>query len=262
MHNAENNMKACSQGSSANPEQGNVGAISARTHFYAIEYNRPMKNSGDLRVLGFEFFIKVSPQQAEEIVRSELDRIKKYFAPTGKVMAMAYFYPDDAHEEQITFPDGSTSIIYSPTTGLTLTSKAEARSKMAPTKASEQINVTMDVKIETDSAGRVRVKGISNLPLDIALMISLKNTGSNYSAQDKALVLNDGSFSSQWFTDHNARVPAGVYLITVTSPVPLVQPASVKKIIGERGEHLSGKLVALSNFGGNCVEFSKKVNIK
>jgi len=112
------------------------------------------------------------------------------------LMAMAYFYPDDAHEEQITFPDGSTSIIFSPTTGLTLTSKSEARSKMVPAKASEQINVTMDVNIETDSAGRVGVKGICNLPLDTALMISLKNTGSNYLAQDKASVLNDGSFAS------------------------------------------------------------------
>lgn len=185
-----------SQGSSNAFAQGSFTAISARTHFYAIEYDRPLKNSGGLRVLTFDFFIKVSPQQAEEIVRSELDRIKKYFPLTGKVMAMAFFYPDDAHEERITFPDGSTSISYSPTSGLTLTSKSETRSQMAPVKTSELINVTMDADTEKDSSGRVRVKGKTNLPPETALMINLRNTGLNYFVDGKASVLSDGSFTS------------------------------------------------------------------
>jgi hypothetical protein len=93
--------------------------LSTRTHIYAIEYLRPIPNiKTNLRFLSVSFFVKVSPQTAEAITRSEIERIIKYFPPESDgLQAMADYYPNDnSLGERIHFSDGSGFILYSPKT--------------------------------------------------------------------------------------------------------------------------------------------------
>ena len=64
------------------------------------------------------FFVRISPQTAETIMRSEIERIVKFFpVESDGLMAMADYYPnDDSLGEAICFPDGSKFILFSPKT--------------------------------------------------------------------------------------------------------------------------------------------------
>lgn len=60
------------------------------------------------------FFVKVTSQQAESVLRTELDRIRKLVPPEGNVLAIAWFSPtgNEVDEEQISLSDGSTSLVF------------------------------------------------------------------------------------------------------------------------------------------------------
>ena len=85
------------------------------------------------------------------------------------------------------------------------------------------------------------------------LMVELRNPSLHYRAQDGNVEVKDGTFMTQWFTSKGGGVPPGTYEISVSSPLPAFQPASVKKMIGEKGENLSGEGI-VSSFGAKLVK--------
>jgi len=113
--------------------------------------------------------------------------------------------------------------------------------------------IDSDVEIETSVSEtpnrRLKVTGHTNLPDGTVFLISLENEAVGFKAQDKATVEN-GVFSSVPMGP-KAGLKDGEYLIEVLMPLPFTQTEQVQKIIGAKGEYLTGSLVEASEFGGN-----------
>lgn len=75
------------------------------------------------------------------------------------------------------------------------------------TKAST-IDVKLDISTDISPENTVTVSGKTNLPSGMELMLALKNTSNNYSAQEKTIVLN-GSFTSSSFSDNGNGLKKG-----------------------------------------------------
>ncbi|MDO5609462.1 MAG: hypothetical protein Q4G62_01540 [Pseudomonadota bacterium] len=89
----------------------------------------------------------------------------------------------------------------------------------------------------------VRLEGATNLPPQTKLMLSVtESINGGFSGQSSASVGKDGRFASEDIGPANGLKP-GKYLASVVMPIPQVQPESVRRIIGENGEHLTGALL-------------------
>lgn len=86
----------------------NAKEPSPNTHVYFIEYGKPVKGAGTVQTLNAVFFVKINSQQAEVILREELNRAVNFFPPQGDIVATAWFSPtgNDIDEQQITLLDG------------------------------------------------------------------------------------------------------------------------------------------------------------
>lgn len=100
----------------------------------------------------------------------------------------------------------------------------------------------LDVSLVKASGGKIEVAGETNLPDGMQLMISLRNPNTDYFAQDKVTV-NEGRFRSAAFSNRGAALPSGTYEVSISSPLPRLQPSSVRAAIGENGEGLKGPVV-------------------
>ena len=87
---------------------------SAATHFYMIEYLKPF-TGGPVTTLNIVLNRQLQAQDAERILREELQRAVNLFPPKGEVMAYAWLGTGPrASEKAILLPDGSHFLIYSP----------------------------------------------------------------------------------------------------------------------------------------------------
>jgi hypothetical protein len=102
--------------------------------------------------------------------------------------------------------------------------------------------VSITLKVEKTEDGRAKVIGFTNLPNSSNLLISMSNPSLGKGYQDKVLV-NEGNFSS--VLGEKEGLSNGKYNITVTFS-PLAQSENIKKVIGERGENLTGANVSIS----------------
>ncbi|WP_342477803.1 hypothetical protein NYE24_00670 [Paenibacillus sp. FSL H7-0350] len=127
------------------------------------------------------------------------------------------------------------------------------------TKAST-IDVKLDISTDISPENTVTVSGKTNLPSGMELMLALKNTSNNYSAQEKTIVLN-GSFTSSSFSDNGNGLKKGAYSLEVTSPTANVQPYHVKELIGENGVNLEGNIVISDPTWGSTILTTKEVAI-
>lgn len=126
------------------------------------------------------------------------------------------------------------------------------------------IDVYFEVETELSELKKVKFNGKTNLPDGTSLMISFKNDSINYWAQDKVTV-SGGNFETSWFSDGSrpaSRLASGTYVLIVSTPYVAVMDSSVKSILGERGENLTGKYVVFGESGGNRVEYSQQVSIQ
>jgi len=114
--------------------------------------------------------------------------------------------------------------------------------------------VVVSAKGVPTSQGRISVVGKTNLPDKTKLLISLINEVTGFQAQDKTSVIN-GEYSTVPIGPKKG-LNAGKYLIEVVMLIPATQPESVRKIIGDKGQHLKGSLVKKSSWGGVSVEYS------
>jgi hypothetical protein len=90
-------------------------------------------------------------------------------------------------------------------------------------------------------------------------MISLRRPESAYFAQSKATVA-EGQFRAGPFSQKGGPLNSGGYQVEVSSPAATFQPASVRAVIGQRGENLRGPSTAIA-FGERVVTFSQNVAI-
>lgn len=100
----------------------------------------------------------------------------------------------------------------------------------------------LNVSLQRASGGKVQVVGEADVPDGMKLMIGLHNPQARYSAQDKVEVQR-GRFESAAFSNRGAALPSGKYEVSISSPTPSLQPRSVRAVIGENGQNLSGPAV-------------------
>lgn len=213
------------------------------TFFYAVEYLKPSPGAGDLSTINIIVNAPIDAEAADRLLREELLRAITLFPPKGNVMAFAWHQPDPRSdpEQAIYLPDGSHFLIYSSASGKMQTeSEFSADNVKSPTPGKE-INVQVTLNTEKRRDGRARINGQTNLPDKMTLTLSLRGLGFGYGAQSTVTVLR-GGFSTDWFSDKGNALPRGKYEVSITSPLPTVQPEEVRSIIGKDGENLVGPI--------------------
>jgi hypothetical protein len=120
-------------------------------------------------------------------------------------------------------------------------------------------DVEISASASETSDRRIVVGGSTNLPIGTEFLISLENEVIGFQAQDKASV-EHGKFSSAPMGPKSGLADAK-YLIEVLMPLPFTQPEQVQQIIGVKGEHLTGRLVEESEFGGKVVTFTTSYSL-
>lgn len=114
-------------------------------------------------------------------------------------------------------------------------------------KASEPIEVTMNVETIIEDDGKVRFKGDTNLPDFAELMFTVGGVD-NYSAQTKAIV-SEGSFETESFSKQGEALPKGDYELSLTLSIPSTQDDKFVEVAGENYENLTGNLMKESDIG-------------
>lgn len=102
--------------------------------------------------------------------------------------------------------------------------------------------VLLEVSLVRGPDSKIQIVGETDLPSGMELMLGLRRPEIDYWAQDK-IVVNNGGFRSEGFSDRGRPLPAAIYEVQVTSPLPRLQPSSVRYVIGEQGQNLSGPAV-------------------
>jgi len=99
----------------------------------------------------------------------------------------------------------------------------------------------------------------SNLPDGTELGGTVFQAGSFMAQETQALKGGAADFGP--FSNKGAAIASGKYDASVTMPLAHLEPASVRAIIGEHGEYLTGPLVS-HEYGSAYVDVSKTLLIK
>ncbi len=238
---------------------GNAADFSPKSHFYRVDYLR--QQHGGVPVINIIFSAPVSSDLAEKFLRQEINRAVNYAAPWAEILAYAWVRssPNAIAEDNVKLGDGSSFLVYSPKTKRILTEKEYNLARRPKAERGKAINVSIDLHLERNPIGKVRVAGRTNLPDGMRLMIGLRNTAIAYFAQDKVSVIS-GAFKSSWFSNRGRALPPGTYGVEVSSPIADLQPDSVKRIIGKNGQNLSGNMIVTS-FGSNRIYLTLKKRV-
>jgi hypothetical protein len=111
---------------------------------------------------------------------------------------------------------------------------------------SKALEVAIAVSVE--GQGMPTIVGVTNLPDDSELLLTLSRRQANYSGQTKATVVR-GIFSAGPFGAHGSLLPPGDYEIEVVFPLAFTQPSSVRQVVGQNNEKLKGRLVEKGSLG-------------
>jgi hypothetical protein len=98
------------------------------------------------------------------------------------------------------------------------------------------------VSLRVESPIRPTIYGATNLPDGTRLIVTMVRTESKYMAQDDVTVRN-GQFKTAAFSSQGQPLNPGTYGVRVTMSLADLQDASVRAIIGAKGERMSGPLV-------------------
>lgn len=116
-----------------------------------------------------------------------------------------------------------------------------ASSSSANTPKPETIDVIINAQTRAIDNKHIEISGTTNLPEQTELNITVEDSKGQWRSQAKAFV-TDGKFSVLSLEIAYGLTP-DKYKIDITQIVPPLQKASVKKLIGDHGEYLTGKLV-------------------
>jgi hypothetical protein len=228
------------------------------THNYVVEYQKPGQGSGNVSTLNCIFTEQTGADKAEEFLMEQTKLALKFQQPPGELMAYAWLQTND-DESMIQLKDGSDFLIFDPKLNKILTEKAYSIAIAPKPNTNGEINVSFEVSLIKTPDGKVKVSGKTNLPGQMELMVSLRNKAAEYFAQDKVSVLN-GKFESAGFSNLGVSLPVGRYEVSISSPLPDLEPVSVRNVIGKSGENLTGEFIE-SWMGSNMVKFEKQLEL-
>jgi hypothetical protein len=136
--------------------------------------------------------------------------------------------------------------------------------KPAQPEEGRKLEVTLAAQAEISDVKTLRIKGKTNLPDETKLMIYISCPEIGYEAGDPTFVTN-GQFESSWFSNSKRplnRLGDGKYIVEISTPTVEVLDESVKKVLGENGRNMTGNLVKFDEVFGNCVRFSKTIDVQ
>jgi hypothetical protein len=114
---------------------------------------------------------------------------------------------------------------------------------------SEGTNVTVSIRPEFLSDGRVRICGETDLPQGTELLITVEEQAvSGFIGQSKCSTTEGGRFLTEPFGPPKG-LTVGLYAADVVMPIARLQPPAVRRVIGEKGERLTGPLVERDALG-------------
>lgn len=122
------------------------------------------------------------------------------------------------------------------------------------TEQNNKIEVSLDVTVNENNGQPIFTVN-TNLPDETDLMLSL--SGEDYTGQTNVIV-NGGIATSEQFSN-NGKALKGKYVLSVSMSNPKLQSDNVRAVIGEYGEHMSGKCVQASDTD-NTTYISKDFN--
>jgi len=105
-----------------------------------------------------------------------------------------------------------------------------------------------EIRLRTDGSQTPSVIGVTNLPDETKLLVSLRRRVVNYNAQVNVTV-QAGRFMTEPFSDDGQALPPGDYALEISMASADVQSGNVQMVIGANGERLSGPLVENTKFG-------------
>lgn len=131
------------------------------------------------------------------------------------------------------------------TVGESLPAETISSNTVEQTEPAAQIpilNVELSVEPKVnDEDGTVLFGITTNLPENTKLMVTVSND-EGYRAQDTAVIMNNGKGYTAEFSNQGKGLK-GKYQVSVTMSLPKMQLESVQKVIGKKGEHISGEFV-------------------
>ncbi len=232
--------------------EGRLENFSPKALYYQTSYKKPTSCCpAEIHVI---FGSDVGAETAEEFLREEIERAMRHFAPEGDITVWAWRVEEseedvaasDQGEESINLPDGSTYLIYDADTDRIETENTYYRQRLLPEDPEKVIEVQIDFEIERSPLGKVRVSGRTNLPDQMVLYADLRNRSTGWKNEQR-VVVDKGTFVTEWIETDEGTLPSGDYEISITSPIR--QPEAVQQIIGEKGENLSGGPVTATLMG-------------
>ena len=124
--------------------------------------------------------------------------------------------------------------------------------------AQAEVLVAVEPALKRDRAGGLIVEAQTNLPDGFQVMVTLQSVKGPLLGQADGVVTK-GRITAGPFTRGGATHPPGVYIVQISSSMPALQPQSIRNVIGQRGERLTGALVSRGS-SGNRLDFSKNMN--
>jgi hypothetical protein len=233
------------------PETGEEPKTTAKPKPFADYTSEEIRNSA-AHVVQVSFSGKVSPEEAEAVLRFELERIAKSSRPTMDVLASAFRGPV-RNEVSIKLPDGSTHMVYvrgeSGREERIVTWNEYMAEKLNLFPGEKAFEVEMSTEFQLQPSGKGKIIGKTNLPDETHLMIAIRGQSNSYYEPSSGATVRQGAFESRVFNDGGRHLRRGVYRVEITSPMFEFQPPSMQRVMGKKGKLLTGPHVGRDDFG-------------
>ena len=213
-----------------------------------------------LAALGFAIFYLVKFIKAKKAGSTDANNPKVKMIGAIVVWIVAFFLigitaPDTKETTEDVASDASTEAsIEEVEVKEEVATEASTETQPATTPEPEEFEVTIDATAKWDG-NSVKFEINTNLPNDTELMLSLRsgdyNTDSNWTGQTKVKI-SDGKAESEGFSNKGEKL-SGDYDLDVSMSLPRLQADSVRAVIGENGEYMTGPLVEKSSIGESNV---------
>ncbi|ALM54549.1 hypothetical protein AR456_05705 [Halomonas huangheensis] len=164
---------------------------------------------------------------------------------------------DNSADDQENAPDPATQVDTPVSDNTVATAETEAEDELAGIEPMvEPVEVTLEAVLLADR--RMQVVGRTNLPDGTRVQMVVVREASGVRWQERTVV-NGGRVEAGPFGP-GSGLPDGHYLLRLRSTPVELQPSDVQRRLGDRGEHLTGRLITQSEHGlGQLVSAVQRV---
>ena len=220
--------------------------------FYTVEFLKPVNGASELRVHLSE---PASPDQIESILTGELREASSYSRRQIDIMATALL-----NGVRLPLNDGSGFLVFVASTGKVMHEQAYFTMKPRQ-QAANALSVAVDIDIEVNTRGMVRILGKTNLPKNMIGTVEICSASPTIYQNRDTVAIAKGSFASEWFSSHFRPLPPGSYVVSFSTLRSAMQPPKVRQVTGDTGENLTGPLV-INYMADNIVQYHKTFELK